>query len=154
MAESMKILTVKTPKPVYLNNVSDFGQFEETLKALCQKFLSPNWEWTFKVGGKVQRDIERRDPDNEGIQIINKQTNVAHFDKYDVFNEKYTSPLKRETGDVDEHKASSSFPPEPPPPIHVQPLATVSKAVAEAMGKRPWQVEKMKDEGRPVFQDQ
>ena len=47
---SIMILNVKTPKPIYLNNVGNFVQFEDTLRALCQKFLSPDWEWTFNWG--------------------------------------------------------------------------------------------------------
>jgi hypothetical protein len=65
-----KIIKVKLPKPVFLNTPADFSRLEEALKTLAEKFLSPDWEWTFKVGGKVQKEIENSDPDNEGLRII------------------------------------------------------------------------------------
>ena len=150
----IKIQNVKCPKPVYIANVGDFPQFEETLQALCQKFISPDWEWTFKVGGKVQREIEKKDPDNEGIQMIYKQTTTTHFDPNDGYNVKYKTPMKQEhTGGEDKSSSSQqgfsslqdgfSFPQPPPKPLH--PPSVVSKGVAEAMGKRNWEVEKLKE---------
>ena len=66
--------TIKLPKPVYLVSPSDFPKFEETLQTLAERYLSADWEWTFKVGGKVQREIERKDPTNEGLYVIRENT--------------------------------------------------------------------------------
>ena len=60
----MKVTRVEfsAPKPVYLKEESDFKNFEEQLRPLAEKCLSENWEWTFKVGGKVQKGFEITDP--------------------------------------------------------------------------------------------
>lgn len=138
---------VKLPKPVFLGTSSDFPKFEENLKSLAEKFLSPDWEWTFKVEGKVQREIEKRDSLNEGVYII-KQTIGK---RKDIF---FETP-KREENKHDEmflhtgesHMRTPKRVPPPPPP----PAQGISKAVAEVMGKRAWQVEKMKEEEDRFF---
>ena len=58
----MKVTRVEfsAPKPVYLKEESDFKTFEETLKPLAEKCLSTDWEWTFKVGGKVREKLKVR----------------------------------------------------------------------------------------------
>ena len=100
MAQIMKFQQVKCPKPVYIATVGDFPSFEEALKTLCQKYLSPDWEWTLKVGGKVQKEIEKVEPNNEGIAIINKRTQQFNFNnndnKHDNNNNIFQTPLKPE----------------------------------------------------------
>ena len=71
----MKVTRVEfsAPKPVYLKEESDFKTFEETLKPLAEKCLSTDWEWTFKVGGKVQREIEKYEPGSEILVRIKEK---------------------------------------------------------------------------------
>ena len=69
---------MKVPKTVFIATPADFTRFEECLKSLAEKYLSPTWEWTYKVNGKVQQDIERKDPENEGIQKIKSQGEEKH----------------------------------------------------------------------------
>ena len=63
---SFQLLTKKLslPKNVYLKEPTDFVKFEETLKALCEKSLSQDWDWTFKVGGKVHMKLKETDEGN------------------------------------------------------------------------------------------
>ena len=63
---------MKMPKAIFVAAPADFIRFEECLKSLAEKYLSPTWEWTYKVNGKVQQEIEKKDPENEGVQIIKK----------------------------------------------------------------------------------
>jgi hypothetical protein len=107
---------VTLPKPVFLQNPSDYQRFEETLKTLCEKFMTPDWDWTFRVGGKVQREIEKSDPENEGIKIIKEQ-------KDEIF-------VKGE-----EEKEKVPHPPTPP--------VVINSRVAELMGKRGWEVKSL-----------
>ena len=65
---------MKMPKATFVSAPADFTRFEECLKSLAEKYLSPTWEWTYKVNGKVQQEIEKKDPENEGVQIIKKTT--------------------------------------------------------------------------------
>ena len=136
--------TIKLPKPVYLVSPVDFPKFEETLQTLAEKYLSADWEWTFKVGGKVQRDIERKDPTNEGLYVIRENTGRQNNNN-NIFHTpmKFTPERKHEIILTDKKKT----PPPPPPP----PPNTISKGVADAMGKRAWQVEKMREEEDKFF---
>ena len=61
---------VTIPKPVFLKTPSDFTRFEETLRTVCEKYLSLDWDWTFKVGGKVQKKIEEGDKESDCLKII------------------------------------------------------------------------------------
>ena len=87
--------SVKIPKVVYLNLPSDFRKFEESLKTVAEKYLSPAWEWTFKVGGKVQREIERKDPKNEGIYVIKRTLVETDIPTHDIFNLKTPREMNR-----------------------------------------------------------
>ena len=78
---------VKCPKPVFLSTPSEFNKLEEALRTLAEKFLSPDWEWTFKVGGKVQRKIEKNDPMNEGLIIIRDRNTIkGKYINADTYN--------------------------------------------------------------------
>jgi hypothetical protein len=70
MSEILKIVNTKMPKTVYLASSSDFPKFEEALKTLAEKYLSTSWEWTFKVGGKVHKEIEENDSENPCLRVI------------------------------------------------------------------------------------
>ena len=50
---------MKMPKTIFVAAPADFTRFEECLKSLAEKYLSPTWEWTYKVNGKVQQEIEK-----------------------------------------------------------------------------------------------
>ncbi len=78
--------------------------------------MSSDWDWTFRVGGKVQREIEKNHPENEGIKIIREQNDL---------------PVKEEEGG--EVKVPH---PKPPPPV-------INSRVAEAMGKRGWEIKNL-----------
>ena len=72
---------MKTPKPVFVTNPAEFSRFEECLKPLAEKYLSPTWEWTYKVHGKVQEEIRKKDPSNPGLEIIFKEEGLSkHLD--------------------------------------------------------------------------
>jgi hypothetical protein len=144
-----KIIKVKLPKPVFLNKPADFSRLEEALKTLAEKFLSPDWEWTFKVGGKVQKEIENSDPDNEGLRIIAaRKVDNLFFEE----NVKLMTPEKvGERGGEGEIKGKvESAQRVAPPPPRDPPQPFFSKGVAAAMGKREWQIEKLK-EGEDTF---
>jgi hypothetical protein len=135
---------LKLPKWVFLQNTSDFTKFEETLRTLCEKFLSHDWDWTFRVGGKVQREIEHTDPDNVSLKIIHGGN--IFTEREDIFQtpRPHSSYFKTESktegkGDVDNTPRRVPPPPPPPPP-------TVSKGVAQALGKRGWEINKLKQE--------
>ena len=63
---------MKMPKAIFVAAPADFTRLEECLKSFAEKYLSPTWEWTYMVNGKVQQEIEKKDPENEGVQIIKK----------------------------------------------------------------------------------
>ena len=46
------------PKAIFVAAPADFTRLEECLKSLAEKHISPTWEWTYKVNGKVQQEIE------------------------------------------------------------------------------------------------
>ena len=143
-ASSMMTKTLKEiqmPKPVYLQKPSDFTRFEETLKSVCEKFLSADWDWTFRVGGKVHREIEKKDPTNAGLQMIR-----GYVVKKEE-NEKglYFTPVREMKREILTDKKTPQPPPPPPPPLHI------SRGVAEAMGKRGWEIEKLKEEEEDRF---
>ena len=110
------------PKPVYLQKPSDFPRFEETLKSVCEKFLS-DWDWTFRVGGKVQKEIEKKDPTNPGILIIQGYVVIKEENERAIFS----TPVRE--GKQRNRDRQKNAPPPPPPPH-------ISRGVAEAMGKR------------------
>ena len=111
---------MKMPKAIFVAAPADCTRFEECLKSLAEKYLSPTWEWTYKVNGKVQQEIEKNDPDNEGIQIIRKTTQKDEK-KHDI--ESFRTP-KKESGSM-----SASGKKIPPPPS--APPAVVSRVLAD-----------------------
>ena len=59
------------PQHVFLNTSADFKKFEETLKILGDKNLYPTWDWSFKVGGKIEYNMEKENPKfKEGPKLI------------------------------------------------------------------------------------
>ena len=131
---------VQMPKPVYLQKPSDFPRFEETLKSVCEKFLSSDWDWTFRVGGKVQKEIEKKDPTNPGILIIQGYVVIKEENERGIFSTPVREGKQREI--VTDRRTPR---PPPPPPPHI------SRGVAEAMGKRGWEIEKLKEEEEERF---
>ncbi len=139
---------LKLPKVVLLQNTSDFTKFEEVLRTLCEKFLSHDWDWTFRVGGKVQREIEMSDPENVGLKIIqqsrNNNNNNYNNNERDPFHERnenffYTPQTNRYTTKTEiKTETRGRAPPPPPPRNHV------SKGVANAMGKRGWEIDRLR----------
>jgi len=125
---------VKLPKQIFIQEPADFAKFEETLRTLCEKFLSHDWDWTFRVGGQVQREIEKNDPHNPDLHIILGRKNFEEG-PFTLIR-----PSKREifTGDREEKYTRTP----PPPPPH----PGVSRGVANAMGKRGWEIERLKKE--------
>ncbi len=96
------------------------------------------------------REIERKDPKNKGIYVI-KRTLETDIPTHDIFNLK--TPIKRDEPEENKHdyemgvrteRVGKVAPPPPPPP-------TFSKGVAEALGKRAWQIAKLKDDEDRFF---
>ena len=116
---STQIITKKVtlPKPVNLKEPADYPRFEETLKDLCEKYLSQDWDWTFKVGGKVHQHLQTHDGDNIYFRQLKKEQTVKE-EKENVAKDGDGNPV-------------------------------ISAKVAEAMGKRGWEIKKLqKDEDR------
>ena len=132
---------MKMPKAIFVAAPADFTRFEECLKSLAEKYLSPTWEWTYKVNGKVQQEIEKKDPENEGVQIIKKTTQKE--EKHDISS--FRTP-QRESGSG---SVSASGRRIPPPPS--APPALVSRVVADVLGKRDWQIAKLRDGEEKFF---
>ena len=130
---------MKMPKIVYLKTIADFKTWEEVLKPFAEKYLSPDWEWSFKVGGKVMKDIEKVDGENEGIMIIKKYLKeglvYAHGEE-----EEENKKVKKE------EKLVFHMPEEP-----FRPMRDISKGVRDVMGKHSWQVDKMEFETDKFF---
>ena len=81
-----KIVTSKTLKirrTIFLNSPSDFTPFEETLRTVCEKFLSHDWDWTFRVGGKVHKEIQKNDKHNPILRKIEKGEVKVHVKEKD-----------------------------------------------------------------------
>ena len=92
------------------------------------------------MGGKVQREIEKNDPSNEGIKMIYKKREEGLF-----FEVNFSTPEKRK-----EEKSESAKRAAPPPPKD-PPHPIISKGVVDAMGKRGWEVEKLRSDGDLFF---
>jgi len=61
------------PQFIFLTTSQDFVKFEE--------YLTSDWKWSFRVGGAVQREIERNDPQNNCFRILKdvvKREDVKH----------------------------------------------------------------------------
>ena len=69
MAKPQKV-DFTLPKPIYLQTEADFKKFEDALKALAERYLSIDWEWTFKIGGKVHKEIQKREPGSAMLKVI------------------------------------------------------------------------------------
>ena len=102
---------MKMPKAIFVAAPADFTRFEECLKSLAEKYLSPTWEWTYKVNGKVQQEIEKKDPENEGVQIIKKTTQKE--EKHDISS--FRTP-QRESGSGSVSASGRRIPPPPSGP--------------------------------------
>jgi hypothetical protein len=139
MNEIMTQKEMILPKHVHLQTPTDFTKFEDVLRSLCEKFLSHDWDWTFRVSGQVQREIERTDPENPGLHIIREGKNKQVREKSEKKREENFQTPWRERGTNDEKKGPR-LPPPPPP------TAQISRGVAEAMGKRGWEIEKLNKE--------
>jgi hypothetical protein len=141
------VKNMRTPKPIFIATPADFTRFEECLKSLAEKYLSPTWEWTYKVYGKVHREIQEKDPQDPGLQVIKEENKEK---KHDLFE--FLTPKKERNEGSDQKHAGSGrvrastvsrsgrVPPPPPPPT-----PPVSKVVADVLGKRQWQVAKLTD---------
>ena len=130
---------MKLPKIVYLKTIADFKTWEEILRPFAEKYLSPDWEWSFKVGGKVMKDIEKVDAENEGLAIIKKylKEGLAYEDGE---GEKKNKKVK------EEEKLVFHIPEEP-----FRPMRDISEGVRDVMGKHSWQVDKMEFETDKFF---
>src|SRR5690242_7405935 len=67
---SIKKLTL--PRPVYIEDTTDFTVFGDTLRTLCEKCLYPKWDWSFQVGGQVHTEIQRKNPEEPCLKIIHE----------------------------------------------------------------------------------
>ena len=72
MQKTTQRMDFTLPQPVFLKTPADFKPFEESLKLLCERYLSVDWEWSFRVGGKVQQEMEERDPQNPLFKFLKK----------------------------------------------------------------------------------
>ena len=75
----MKKLTL--PRPVYLKEPADYQKFQETLQSICERSLSHDWDWTFKVGGKVHRKLQTTDKDNLFFELLQKEEGIKNEKK-------------------------------------------------------------------------
>ena len=109
---------MKMPKAIFVSAPADFTRFEECLKSLAeQKYLSPTWEWTYKV---VQQEIEKKDPDNEGVQMIKKTSNTE--EKHDISS--FQTPKTEREGVPKTERVGGSGK-IPPPPLLLPRLCRV-----------------------------
>ena len=131
------VKSMKAPKAVFMAAPADFAKFEDNLKMFAEKYLSPNWEWTFKVNGKVQQEIQRKEPENEGLRFILK--NEGGESKHEIHS--YSTPVTVRSSAL----RADSGPRIPPPP------PGISSVVADALGKRHWQVAKLKESDDRFF---
>ena len=58
------------PKNIFLKTSQDFIKFEEVLQSLCEKYLTSDWKWSFRVGGVVQKEISEKDPNNDCFRVL------------------------------------------------------------------------------------
>ena len=93
------------------------------------------------MNGKVQQEIDKKDPATEGVQIIRKTTQKD--EKHDI--QSFRTP-KKENGSG---SVSASGKRIPPPPS--APPAVVSRVLADALGKRDWQIAKLRDGEEKFF---
>ena len=114
---------VTIPKPVFLKTPSDFTRFEETLRTVCEKYLSLDWDWTFKVGGKVQKKIEEGDSESDCLKIIYEKEENVNIHLSEI--------------------SSDDGPKGPSGKIFSDATGKISKSVLDALGKRGWELEKM-----------
>ena len=135
---------IKLPKTVFLARV-----WEDALRPLAEKYLSQNWEWTLKVGGKVQEIIREKYPGNEGLEMI-KRYMAKSVSRSVSEDEAKGGAVKEEgAGELFFTPGKGKVPPPPQDPFH--PPAMISKEVMGIMGKRNWQVEKMEKEYQVFF---
>src|SRR6185437_2787814 len=104
MQKTTERMDFHLPKPVFLKTPADFKPFEESLKLLCERYLSLDWEWSFRVGGKVQQEMEEIDPQNP-LWTRLKKTDIEKPHPPNPPS-MFTSPLSK----------SSPFLKQPPPP--------------------------------------
>ena len=102
--ENFSQLKMKMPKTLYLKTVDDFKMWEEILNTLAEKYLTSDWSWSFKVGGKVMREIREIEENNEGLVIIGKYMKDNKFLDLPSLggggesqDEKHNESLKKET---------------------------------------------------------
>ena len=129
---------MKMPKAIFVSAPADFTRFEECLKSLAEKYLSPTWERTYKVNGNVQQEIEKKDPKNEEVKMIKKTSHTE--EKHDISS--FQTPKTERGGVPKTERVGGSGKIPPPPPA---PPTLVSRVVADLLGKRDWQIAKLRD---------
>jgi len=121
---------MKLPQHVFLNTSADFKKFEETLKILGDKNLYPTWDWSFKVGGKIEYNMEKENPKfKEGPKLIDL---VVQKDKDEDL--KHEVQKQEEVKNLNANLAENGKEAPRPPMYH-----HISAKMAEIMGKREWE---------------
>jgi len=126
---------MKLPPYVFLNTTGDFKKFEETLKIVAEKNLYPQWDWSIKVGGKIQKEMLRANPDcfKGDPKVIEGPKQLKADQKHDEIKLlEYKNIAKN--GKV-----------APPPPFRYQ---HITPQMAEIMGKKGWEVATMGETDR------
>ena len=95
--------------------------------------ISSDWKWSFRVGGTVQREIERNDPQNDCFRILKdvvKREDAKHETPVRV-------NLHAEFIRTGQRGRTPAVPAPPPPP------KVMSNEALKALGKTSWDVARM-----------
>jgi hypothetical protein len=120
---------MKLPQHVFLNTSADFKKFQETLKILADKNLYPTWDWSFKVGGKIEYKMEQENP---GFKNGPKLIDLVDGDQKP--KEKEGDQKLEELKNLNINLADNGKEAPRPPTLH-----HITPRMAEVMGKREWE---------------
>ena len=152
----MSLKDLKLPKHVYLQAPTDYANFERELKQLAEKYVSPDWDWTFKLDGRVHKDIQKKDPNHHLLKTIQKELleerNFSKNFSTPMKEDKKEEPARRVIFPQTERRAPPGSPPPPPPLVTpVDEKVGVDRVLLDALGKRAWQAEKLHEQEDRFF---
>src|SRR6185437_3356386 len=175
MQKTTERMDFHLPKPVFLKTPADFKPFEESLKLLCERYLSLDWEWSFRVGGKVQQEMEENDPQNPlwtrlkktdiekphppnpPSMFISPLSKSSPFLKQPLISPPSSPKSLKKEGEKEGEKEQKheqtpkKTPPPPPKSPGINISEVLSAGVVGALGKKVWQVNKLKEEKEERF---
>lgn len=123
------------PKNIFLKTSQDFIKFEEVLQSLCEKYLTSDWKWSFRVGGVVQKEISEKDPHNDCFRVLK----MAMKEDPDA---KHETPVRMNLQERFIRTGERFRTPAAPPP----PPRVMSNEALKALGKTTWDVVRLQGE--------